>query len=351
MAKLNEAVRGLRALEVSEERELAGRVAGLLYLTGAFTVPLLLLLPGVDVDSAAAVLAASGFSLVWGVACLLVIPWPTVNPLVSHLSSGMGLPLTAITMAGTGGADSPARFYLLFIVFYASYFYPPREAIPHLVGCIAVLLLPLAYDPDAVGSGLLAELVVLAPAFLVLGGLIMAGKQVMLVLSRHDPLTGLVNRRAFEQRLEHSLDGRGRRFGLMLCDLDSFKSVNDRHGHPEGDRVLRETATALLATVRGDDVVARLGGDEFAVVVDDADDRTMTALAERLRTELRRAGESLGLSGYELGASIGWAIYPGDGASGRDLVVLADEALRREKHTSRIKSPARRVLATESSRR
>ncbi len=348
MVRLNQPFRGLRALEVAEERELAGRVAGLLYLTAAATVPLLLIIPGTPVESTAAVLACSAFGLIWGVACLVLIPWQTINPLVSHLSSGMGLPLTAIGMAATGGADSPARFYLLFIVFYASYFYPPREAIPHLLGCIAVLLLPLAYDSDAVESGLLAELLVLGPAFLVLGGLIMGGKQVMLELSRHDPLTGLVNRRAFEQRLEDSFVGRGcRQFGLMLCDLDSFKSVNDLHGHPEGDRVLREAAAALQATVRAGDVVARLGGDEFAVVVDGADDRAMSALAERLREQMRSAGAKLGLNGYQLETSIGWAIYPGDAASGRDLVVLADEALRREKRTSRIKSPTRRVLAAE----
>jgi diguanylate cyclase (GGDEF)-like protein len=276
----------------------------------------------------------------------------TVSPLVSHLSSGMGLPLVAVTMAATGGAESPARFYLLFIVFFASYFYPPREAIPHLVGCIAVLLLPLVYDPDAIESGLLAETLVLAPAFLVLGGLIMGGKQVMLTLSREDPLTGLVNRRVFEQRLEHSLDGRGcRQFGLMLCDLDSFKSVNDDHGHPVGDQVLREAAAALRATVRSNDVVARVGGDEFAVVVDEADDHTMSALAERLRLELRRASGELGLSGYDLEASIGWAIYTGDGGSGRDLVALADEALRREKQTGRIPSRTRRLLAVDGPRR
>jgi diguanylate cyclase (GGDEF)-like protein len=348
MARLTEAVRGLRALEVTEERELAGRVAGLLYLTAAVTVPLLLVMPGMHVDSVPAALAASGFSLLWGLACLLWIPWPTVHPLVSHLSSAMGLPLTAITMAATGGAESPARFYLLFIVFYASYFYPPREAFPHLIGCIAVLLVPLAYDSNAVQSGLLAETLVLAPAFLVLGGLIMGGKDVMLVLSRHDPLTGLVNRRVFEQRLVSSVDGRASgRFGLMLCDLDSFKSVNDRHGHPEGDRVLRQTAMALQATVRAGDIVARVGGDEFAVVVDGADDRTMSALAERLRAELARAGRQLGLNGFELEASIGWALYPGDGSSGQDLVARADEALRREKGLGG-NSRRRRVLAGDA---
>jgi GGDEF domain-containing protein len=84
------------------------------------------------------------------------------------------------------------------------------------------------------------------------------------------------------------------------------------------------------------------------VVVDEADDRTMRALAERLRSELRRASEGLGLSGYELEASIGWAVHSGDGSSGQDLVALADEALRREKRTGRIESRTRRLLAANA---
>ena len=347
MGKRFEAGGGLRALEVTEERELAGRVAGLLYLIAAATVALLLLVPGTPVDSLSAVLALSAVGAIWGITCLFAIPWRSVHPLVSHVSTGMGLPLTAAAMAATGGADSPTRFYLLFVVFYVSYFYPPREAIPHLVGCVLVLLVPLTYDQGAIEQGLLAETLVLTPTFLVLGGLIMGGRQILLELSRNDPLTGLVNRRAFEQRLVNSTDGRGdsRPFGLMLCDLDSFKSVNDRHGHPEGDRVLREAAEALRATVRSEDVVARVGGDEFAIVVKDADEEMMRAMADRLDRELALAGTRVKLDGYELAASLGWAIYPRDTPCRKELVSLADIALREQKAARGISAGRTRLLA------
>jgi diguanylate cyclase (GGDEF)-like protein len=326
-------MKGLRALQVAEERELAGRVAGLLYLVGAATVILLLLVPGVETSEWTIVLAISAVAAAWGLLCLFVIPWRRVNPLLSHLSSGLGLPLTAVAMAATGGADSPARFYLLFIVFYASYFYPPREAIPHLVGCIAVLLLPLTYDSNAVDQGLLGETLVLVPSFFVLGGLIMGGKRIMLELARHDALTGLMNRRAFGERLEEGLRRRRRSdsFGLLLCDLDDFKEVNTRHGHPGGDRALCEAATALRAAVRDGDLVARLGGDEFAIVATAADDEGMAALAERVRAELREANERLGLSDRELSASFGWALFPKDAESSEGLVACADLALRNAK--------------------
>jgi diguanylate cyclase (GGDEF)-like protein len=327
-------MRGLRALQVTEERELAGRVAGMLYLTAAATISLLPLLPGVDADWPV-VVALAGYSVIWGLLCFFVIPWRRVNPLVSHFSSGMGLVLTAIGMAATGGADSPARFYLLFIVVYASYFYPPREAIPHLVGCIAVLMLPLAYESNAVDEGSLAETVILAPTFFVLGGLIMAGKQIVLELARHDALTSLVNRRAFVQRLQESITGRRRAdrnaFGLMVCDLDEFKLVNTRYGHPVGDRVLQEAAKALTSAVRGDDLVARLGGDEFAIVAAGADDPGMEALAKRVAARMEEADGRLGLTDYTLSACFGWALFPRDGDSSERLVAKADRALREAK--------------------
>lgn len=334
MRRLADIGEGLRALEVAEVRELAGRIAAILYLIGAVTALLLIVMPGLEVSNPPALYAISGFGFAWSGVCLFVVDWRNVRPWVSHLSSGMGLPITAVAMAASGGGQSPARFYLLFIIFYASFFYPPREAIPHLVGCIVVLALPLAYEANAVSDGLLADLLVLGPTFAVLGGLIMGGRQILVTISRHDPLTGLFNRRAFEQCLDSSIDARGASasFGLMLCDLNSFKSVNDRHGHPQGDRVLRQTAKALKATVREGDEVARVGGDEFAIIVDRADERKMKALAERVRAELQLAGNELDLGeDYRLEASLGWAIFPREADNTEGLVAVADEALRAQK--------------------
>lgn len=352
MRKLAEIGDGLRALEVSEERELAGQIAGVLYLTASLSALLLLVAPGVPISSVTTVVVVSTLGIAWGLICLTLIPWQRVHPVVSHLSSAMGLPITAAAMAATGGAESPARFYLLFVVFYACYFYPPREAIPHLIGCVIVLVLPITYDADAIEGGLLAETIVLAPAFIVLGALIMGGRQVLLTLSRRDPLTGLVNRRAFEQTLSSATERRRNAgFGLMLCDLDSFKAVNDHHGHPEGDRVLCRTADTLKMTVRFEDTVARVGGDEFAIVVDGADDASMRVLAERIEVELRQAGERLDLDGFELGASLGWAIWPADAECPDSLVARADQALRDQKLANDVSWPRQRVRSTENERR
>jgi diguanylate cyclase (GGDEF)-like protein len=333
-------MRRLRALDISEERALAGQVAGALYLTGAVSVLLVLLLPGMVTRHWELVLLLSTVGAVWGVLCLTTIRWSSAPPIVSLLSSAAGFPITALAMAATGEAGSPARFYLFFIVFYCTYFYSPRVAVPFLAGCIAVEALPLLYDGDAVSSGYLGEVVLVSAVYLVLGGLIMAGKQLLVDLreeardlSRHDSLTGLCNRRAFEECVAAHLGGEraSDRIGLLLLDLDGFKDVNTMYGFPAGDRVLLETSEALRSAVRDHDFVARLGGDEFAVVVADASDDAMRSLCDRALEAIRGAEERLDLPDFTPRASAGWALHPDDAASAEDLLAAADLALRAAK--------------------
>ena len=114
----------------------------------------------------------------------------------------------------------------------------------------------------------------------------------------HDDLTGLANRALFNDRLDHALRRSGNDLGLLFCDLDDFKLVNDRLGHAAGDEVLAEVARRLRGCVRAGDTVARLGGDEFAILLDDAEDtqqvadRVITAMLEPFVA----GGTTIGLS-------------------------------------------------------
>jgi diguanylate cyclase (GGDEF)-like protein len=348
-------VRGrLHALDITEERRLAGTLAGVLYLTGAATALGLLVLPGAVTRHWQVVIACSAISAVWGLACLFLIPWERINPLVSHFSSFMGLPLTAIVMAATGGGQSPARFYLFFVVVYVAYFYPPREAAPYLIACIVVHGLPLFYDGDAVSGHLPAELVIAGATYVVLGAGILAGKQILVelrdeavALSLHDSLTGLCNRRALMDLLERHVGGKraADATGLLLVDLDEFKEANTLFGHPGGDSVLKATADALKLSARGDDMVARLGGDEFAIVARTVDRAVMAKLAQRVIDSVRRADEGLGLPGFRLSASVGWALYPGDGRTVDELMAAADDALRVAKRSGKDRAQAAPVVS------
>jgi diguanylate cyclase (GGDEF)-like protein/PAS domain S-box-containing protein len=146
----------------------------------------------------------------------------------------------------------------------------------------------------------------------------------------HDPLTGLANRTLLSDRLEHALarsEREGRDTGVIFIDLDSFKEVNDAHGHATGDAVLAELGRRLPAAVRPSDTVARLGGDEFVVVCEETDEASALALGRRLQ-EAIRPPVTIGDLELTLSASIGVALGRDDAEA---LLANADTAVYRAK--------------------
>jgi len=166
-------------------------------------------------------------------------------------------------------------------------------------------------------------------------------------LSVTDGLTGLYNRRHFEERLREEFR-RCQRYGdpvaLLMLDLDHFKGVNDGYGHPFGDRVLRETAELLKSSVREPDFCARYGGEEFAIILPKTHLQGALAVAERVFKALRRKTYSIegGRPGPDhpsvlrITASAGLAFFPSKEVTTPEaLVKFADEALYRAKREGR----------------
>ncbi len=158
-------------------------------------------------------------------------------------------------------------------------------------------------------------------------------------LAHHDMLTGLPNRRLFEERLREALRrpwrGHPRRVGLLLLDLDHFKQVNDTCGHAVGDALLRAATRRMRTCLRRADMLARMGGDEFAVIQEEAADE---ALCLRLAGRLLDAFvEPFELEGHRLRAnlSIGIALFPDHANSAAELLRRADLALYRAKAAGR----------------
>ena len=154
-------------------------------------------------------------------------------------------------------------------------------------------------------------------------------------LARHDPLTELSNRLHFREALEATLQKPKGGFALFWIDLDYFKKVNDTHGHPAGDALLKKVAGRLRATVREKDIVARLGGDEFAILQKGVTTvAAATRLAKRLLEALTETHVILGQK-VTCSASIGITIAPRDGANAEDLLKCADLALYTAKSAGR----------------
>lgn len=153
-------------------------------------------------------------------------------------------------------------------------------------------------------------------------------------LAERDPLTGLFNRRRFEQELAERIDAAkrsGQRVALFFLDLDEFKSVNDLFGHRMGDQVLLQVAGEVRAQLRRSEFFARIGGDEFALVVSNADDERIRMLAERLMRVIGGLSFSLGEVRLSLTSSLGIAISPEHSRDASELISHADAAMYQAK--------------------
>ncbi len=153
-------------------------------------------------------------------------------------------------------------------------------------------------------------------------------------LATRDPLTDVLNARAFAEELAQELR-RNRRYGrplaLIYLDLDDFKRVNDAHGHATGDAVLRLVADAMRRAVRQADVVGRLGGDEFGVLMPETDGAVAHAAADRLATGIRTVFRGT----PSVTASIGVVAVGGTEAGADELLHAADQAMYEAKRTGK----------------
>jgi diguanylate cyclase (GGDEF)-like protein len=156
-------------------------------------------------------------------------------------------------------------------------------------------------------------------------------------LAYHDPLTGLPNRRLAQDRMVQALahaDRAGHKVAVLLLDLDDFKNVNDNFGHRVGDAALQQVVTRLSSRMRASDTLARTGGDEFTIVSEvtaaQGAETLVAALESALILPLKVEGRLV-----RTGVSIGYALYPEDGADPAELCAAADKAMYESKRMSR----------------
>jgi diguanylate cyclase (GGDEF)-like protein/PAS domain S-box-containing protein len=148
-------------------------------------------------------------------------------------------------------------------------------------------------------------------------------------LSLHDNLTGLYNRTYFEQEMNRLQKGRFSLIGIIVCDIDGLKFINDTQGHNAGDTLIISAAKAIRSSFRAEDMVARIGGDEFAVLLLNCDSRTMEKACLRIRQNITNHNKET--PECFLSISIGYAINSGEKVSVTDLFKEADNKMYKEK--------------------
>jgi diguanylate cyclase (GGDEF)-like protein len=152
----------------------------------------------------------------------------------------------------------------------------------------------------------------------------------LLHLSRHDSLTGLLNRLAASQQLNvewQRYRRNGESFALLMIDADHFKRINDEHGHPAGDEVLVQLSGLLRHGSRPMDSAARMGGEEFMLLMPGVDAAGAQAVAERLRAAVQAHFATRLADAQRLTVSVGWTLAGGTDSDGQSVLARADRAL------------------------
>jgi diguanylate cyclase (GGDEF)-like protein len=267
-----------------------------------------------------------------------------------QLTLAAGTALISFVIYSSGDPTSAFAMLYVWIALYAFYFFGLPQAF-FQVACVGLAYgLVLHFKegiPVPTARWLITVGTVLAAGILVA---MLKSRVATLVdrlshSARTDPLTGLLNRRGFDEVFEYELERARRgsgRLSLVLLDLDYFKVVNDRFGHAAGDGALERLGDVLTQTKRQIDTAARVGGEEFALLLPESDADGAFAVCERVRRSVRdvfarNEFPGAGTEGMQppLTVSLGIASFPLDGTSPADLLGSADRALYEAKRRGR----------------
>ena len=325
---------------VRDQGAVRTRVLGILMLAGGGLAAVTVALPPEAEGSDPAVLVCGAIAAFAGVG-LVVSRREVPGWLIGAIGIFGTALITLATYAG-GGADSGTadnEVLYVWVGLFAFYFLTLPAAMLQLaaVGVAYAWLLSAQGTP----ANAAATQWVVTVGTLLVAGLVFAMLHNSLVAlvgelgerARLDDLTRLLNRHALEERAETEfarLERGAGPIGVLVCDIDGFKTINDSLGHPAGDQVLRRTALVLEHGTREIDAVARVGGDEFALLLPDVTPEEARAVAERLRLAVRRSAGDMRL---RLSISIGVAVAPPCGDTLAALWQAADRAMYEAKRS------------------
>ena len=275
-----------------------------------------------------------------------LLPADTLGPAKFVIEGSVAITVATLLVALTDGVDSPFFFAFPLIVAGAALVVSPAITVG-LAGAASVgyLLAVAAGTPGQLGPADVATVGVNLAAMILLSYVAMViaraqrdTRDAAIRLSTVDSLTGLFNRTFFFAAIEREIarsarSGRG--FCLLMMDLDGLKSINDRLGHFNGDRVLRGVGEVISLGVRQIDTAARYGGDEFVVLLPETDPTGAYVLAEKIRFGVQGMTVEMPSEAAQPSLSIGVVNYPDDGRTADELIISADGAMYASKRAGK----------------
>lgn len=257
--------------------------------------------------------------------------WLLVSATVAAVINGSLMQVSPATWA--------IEMHVMGTMIWSAFFLRGRAVMIDLLVTTTVAISPVISPVAHFGAADTARLVVLVPAIWALTAALYIQKRTIDaeqlnadILAYQDPLTGLANQRALDKYVDVLAGGPAARpFGLLIIDLDGFKSANAPYGHLGGDHVLRSIALLLRRATAGRHLVARIGGDQFVVVMPGATDRQVAESDLFYRGVVIGADSVHGLAGVHLDASIGAAMFPRHGRTLSDLLTAAERSMFGEK--------------------
>lgn len=350
--------------ETPDERARMGRISGILWILASFITVASCYLPGAQHVPMGWVFALCSLFFLYGLASAIGwLRWDRASMKALALGMVLTIPFIGLGIFLTGGAMSFVQPMLVTTLLYAAFFFPTRWAWPLSIELILVAGTPLVYDGNAIEEAFLPTYVAFVAGFLsatwVLVGLrkrLFEAELHQRDIAHRDPLTGVANRRLFDAVLRGEIAARthprgGRRksdespLALLILDLDNFKTINDNHGHPAGDAILRQVAERAQSILRSGDTLARIGGDEFAIVAPGVHGEAVRNLAESVCHAVATNYSDAGTPCPS--ASIGWAVFPDDGHDFESLLHAADaRMLSRKRFSEPASDESHRAVST-----
>lgn len=278
-------------------------------------------------------------AIAFAIVAVLVLGRRRLPSWTSDVCAALLTLIVGVVILSYADPAGPSAFFYLWLSVHSFYFLPWRRAALQLVLMIvdytAVLLVLGTPFPLARWWATVTTAVVVSTMVALLKSRLDTLVADLADAARTDAVTGLANRRAFDEQLDIELaraERSGQDLALVIGDLDGFKAVNDRLGHLQGDAVLRRVALRLARGGRRTDMAMRLGGDEFALLLPDAGVLGARLVAERMRLAV---ATEFAVDPYPITISLGIACFPEHGADAASLFLAADTALLAAKKTGR----------------